>query len=115
MLTAGITLFEALKAYEQLKDQGILIRIIDLYSIKPLDKKTIRQAARQVGKLIVVEDHYPAGGIGEAVLSVLSDIEVKFVHLAVQKEPRSGQPDQLLDYENISASAIIKKVKSLIN
>ncbi len=114
VLTAGITLFEALKAYEQLKEQGILIRVIDLYSVKPLDKKTIRQAAEQVGKLIVVEDHYPAGGIGEAVLSALSGRQVEFAYLAVHKEPRSGQPQQLLDYENISASAIIKKVKSLI-
>ncbi len=113
VLTAGITLFEALQAYDVLKDQGIFIRVIDLYSVKPVDKKTIRQAVREVGKVLVVEDHYPAGGIGEAVLSALAGMPFTWQHLSVEREPHSGTPKQLLNYEKISSSSIINKVKLL--
>jgi len=80
---AGITLHEALAACEELKKQGILIRVIDLYSIKPIDKKTLARAAKETRAIIVVEDHYSEGGIGEAVRSAL---------------PRSNAPIISLDF-----------------
>ncbi|MFA6588593.1 MAG: transketolase [Patescibacteria group bacterium] len=113
IITAGITLHEALKAYSELQKQKINIRIIDLYSIKPIDVKTLRNAAKQTKNLIVVEDHVPEGGIGEAVKSAISGIDTKLIHLAVRKIPHSGKPEQLLDYEKISAKMIIRAVKKL--
>ncbi len=113
--SAGITLFEALKAYDELKKEGITIRIIDLYSIKPLDIKTLEKAGKETKAIITVEDHYEAGGIGEAVKSALSEIEAKVYSLAVRKMPRSGKPAELLDYEEISSVAIVKKVKDLLH
>ena len=114
IFTAGITLFEALDAYKKLKSQGVLVRVVDLYSIKPIDRKTIRQAVKEVGRILVVEDHYPAGGIGEAVLSAAAGLSFDWQHLSVEKEPHSGTPKELLDYEKISSSSIINKVKLLI-
>ena len=114
VVSAGITLHEALKAYEELKAEGIIIRVIDLYSIKPLDEKTLKKAGKETQALIVVEDHYEAGGIGEAVASALSEEAIPVYSLAVRKMPRSGKPLELLDYEDISARAIVKKVKTLL-
>ncbi len=111
VFAAGITLHNALKAYEDLKKNGISIAVVDLYSVKPLDTETIRQMADKTKKVIVVEDHYPAGGLGEAVLSILPR-DVNFIHLAVSKNPRSGKPEELLNYEEIDVAAIIKKVKN---
>ncbi len=101
---AGITLHEALKAYEELKGQGIHIRVIDLYSIKPLDLVTLRKALSDTKAIITVEDHYPAGGIGEAVKSEIGSDRV--YSLACRKSPKSGTPEELLDYEEISAKHI---------
>ena len=112
VIAAGATLHEALKAYAALKKEDILIRVIDLYSIKPIDAKTLQQAAKETPRLITVEDHYPEGGIGEAVRSGLGTVCVPLVSLAVRKKPKSGQPQQLLDFEEISAEAIIKAVKA---
>ncbi len=106
-----MTLHEALKAYDELKEEGIFIRVIDLYSIKPMDIKTLRQAAKETSCIITVEDHYPEGGIGEAVRSGLGTISVPLFSLAVQKKPKSGKPAELLDFEEISKDAIIKCVK----
>ena len=114
VICAGITLHEALKAYEELKKEKIFIRVIDLYSIKPLDKVTINQAARETKIIITVEDHFAEGGLGEAVLSVL-DEPCSFKILAVRKMPISGKPFELLDYEDISKDSIIFKVKNFIN
>lgn len=112
VVAAGITVFEALKAYEALKQEGIALRVIDLYSIKPLDGETLAEAARRTGVLITVEDHYAEGGLGEAVRTALNGVPVH--SLAVRRKPRSGKPEELLDYEEISKNAIIKKVKKLI-
>jgi transketolase len=114
VIGAGVTLFEALKAYDELKKEGINIRVIDLYSIKPLDIKTLKKSAKETRSIIVVEDHYEAGGIGEAVSSALAEEKASIHSLCVRKEPMSGKPEELMDYEEISAKAIIKKVKSLI-
>lgn len=114
VITAGITVFEALKAYETLKKEGIFIRVIDLYSIKPLDKKTINDAAAETKFIITVEDHYPEGGLGEAVLSELDSL-CKFKILAVRKTPLSGKPDELINYEEISSRSIIDTIKKALH
>lgn len=113
VVAAGITLHEALKAYEQLKKEGILIRVIDLYSIKPIDLNTLKTALKETKGIITVEDHHLEGGLGEAVASALSEQEGKVYCLGVTKIPRSGKPEELLEYEEISAEAIIKKVKGI--
>jgi transketolase len=114
VIAAGITLFEALNAYEELKKSDILIRVIDLYCIKPIDKKALKEALGTTRYIITVEDHYAEGGIGEAVRSALSDHGVPIYSLAVRKMPKSGKPEELLDYEEISKDAIIKKIKELV-
>jgi len=114
VIAAGITLHEALHAYEELKKEGIPIRIIDLYSIKPIDRKNLEEAARETRAIITVEDHFVEGGIGEAVRSALAELAVPVHTLAVRKMPKSGKPAELLDYEEISRGAIIGKVKKLI-
>jgi transketolase len=111
---AGVTLHEALAAYEELKKEGIGIRVIDLYSIKPVDTATLRKAGGVTNAIIVVEDHHPEGGIGEAVRSALADYDIPVHSLAVTKIPRSGKPAELLDFEEISGNAIVTKVKELI-
>lgn len=110
---AGVTLHEALKAYEKLKKENILVRVIDVYSIKPIDKDSIRKAQKETKAILTVEDHYAGGGIGETVKSVASEKSPVYI-LAVRKMPRSGKPYELLNYEEISYEAIIKKVKEII-
>lgn len=116
VIAAGVTLNEALTAATELSKQGINIRVLDLFTIKPLDKKAIIENAKEVGgTIITVEDHYPQGGIGEAVLSEVAEergITVKV--MAVLNVPRSGSPNALLDYYGISAKHIVKTVKDLI-
>lgn len=110
IVAAGITVFEALKAYQTLQKQGRSVRVIDLYSIKPIDVATLREAAAQTRALITVEDHYEAGGIGEAVRSALAGTPAVIRSLAVCKKSRSGTPDQLLAHHGIDAQAIIRAV-----
>ncbi|HEX9022143.1 MAG TPA: transketolase [Nitrospirota bacterium] len=113
VVAAGITVHEALKAYEELKKEGILIRVIDLYSVKPPDKATLIKAADETGAVVTVEDHYAEGGVGETVMSALAANAVPVHSLAVRTIPRSGKPDELLDFEGISSKAIVQKVKEL--
>ena len=113
IVAAGITLHEALKAYDELKKEDIYIRVIDLYSIKPIDQAALHKAAEETGVLITVEDHFSEGGLGEAVRSALPHVAP--IHsLAVKKMPRSGKPSELLDHEEISAAAIISKVRDIL-
>jgi len=114
VIGAGVTLYEALEAYESLKKEGILIRIVDLYSIKPVDETTLREAASATKSIITVEDHYPEGGIGEAVKSALATSAVPIYSLSVTKKPKSGKPQELLDYEEISRKSIVSKIRELI-
>ncbi len=114
VIAAGITLHEALSAYEELKNEGIFIRVIDLYSIKPMDKATVNEAAYATQAIVTVEDHFAEGGLGEAVRSIIGSITVPVYSLAVRKMPMSGKPGELLDYEEISMNSITKKVKELI-
>lgn len=115
LVTAGITLFEALEAYEDLLMENVAIRVIDLYSIKPLDQAGLVQAARETGLVLTVEDHYPEGGLGEAVRSALAGVPVPVYSLAVSQKPKSGSPQELLDYEGISRRAIAAKVRELLD
>ena len=112
VVSAGVTLYEALKAQKQLAQEGIAVRVIDCYSIKPIDKKTLLKAAEETKAMIVVEDHYAQGGLGEAVWSVVTP--QKRVHLSVNNTPRSGKSAELLAYETIDAAAIVKSVKELL-
>ncbi len=114
LVSAGITLFEALQAYEELKKEGLLLRIIDLYSIKPLDSATLKEAARETRCIITVEDHHAEGGLGEAVRSAFDGEKIAIHSLAVRSMPKSGTPAELLAYEQISKEAIIKKVRELL-
>jgi transketolase len=114
VITAGVTVFEALAAYQELRKEGIHLRVIDLYSIKPLDLAAVRDAARATKNLITVEDHYPEGGLGEAVLSALASSPTPVHSLAVRRKPKSGKPAELLDFEEISARAIVSKVKEFL-
>jgi transketolase len=113
IVTAGITVHEALKAYDELRRQGIFIRVIDLYSIKPIDVATLQKAAAETKAIITVEDHYPQGGLGEAVLSALRHAKAHVVKLTVTKMPKSGKPSESLEYEGISTKAIIQQVLRL--
>ena len=101
------------KVVSFLKKDDINIRIIDTYCIKPIDEETIRDASLNTKAIITVEDHFPEGGLGEAVSSI-ENIGCPVYILAVRNMPRSGKPEQLLDYESISKEAIIKKVSEII-
>jgi len=116
IIAAGITLHESLRAYEQLKSEGILVRVIDAYSVKPIDKEVLRQAAQATGgRLVVVEDHWSEGGIGDAVLDAFVGVMEKIptvVKLAVRSIPTSGTPAQLLSAAGIDAEHIARAVRA---
>ena len=113
---AGVTLFEALKAADALAKDGIAIRVVDLFSVRPVDKRTLVACARATGGLVVtVEDHFATGGVGDAVLGALAEEPgVKVRKLAVKEIARSGPPDVLLDKYGISARHVVKAVKALL-
>lgn len=112
---AGITVFEALKAYEELREEGIAVCVIDAYSVQPLDVETLlKEAERAGGRMVVVEDHYPAGGLGEAIAAALAG-RVNLIHLAVSGIPRSAKPHELMEHYGISASHIKKAVTKLLS
>lgn len=112
LVAAGITVYEALAAYDELAQQGVNVRVIDAYSVKPLDTAALARAARETDALVVIEDHWLDGGIGDAVGSVVGQLAP--VHrLAVTGEPRSGKPEELLERHGISRSAIVRKVREL--
>ena len=111
VIAAGITLHEALKAYDELQLKGINIRVIDLYSVKPLDLEVLKKANSETNQIIVVEDHYREGGIYEAICG--SQTITKLIHsLCVTKMSCSGTPEELLRLMEIDAEAIVEKVLS---
>jgi transketolase len=110
----GITVHEALQAAEALAADGIEARVIDAYSVKPIDAETLAAAAAETGHLIVAEDHWPEGGLGEAVLAALAGTSFAFTHLAVREMPRSGKPAELLAAYGIDAAAIAAAAKAVV-
>ena len=112
VVAAGITLHEALKAAATLESEGIKIRIIDVYSVKPIDRTTLLQSAKATnGRMIVVEDHYAEGGLGDAVLDAVGN-NANVVKLAVREIPRSGPPEALIDKYGISSRHICDAVRN---
>jgi transketolase len=115
IVAAGVTLYESLKAAEALKTEGIGVTVIDAYSIKPLGKDIIKQAAQKTSNLVLtVEDHYAEGGLGDAVAGELSGEGIRVHKMAITEVPHSGKPEELLARYGIDSTAIIKKAKSLI-
>jgi len=115
VVAAGITLYEALKAADTLKEKGISITVIDAYSVKPLGADVIRAAAQKTNnQVLTVEDHYPEGGLGDAVAGELSSAGIKVHKLAVFELPRSGKPEELVARYGLDAASITSKVWSLV-
>jgi transketolase len=115
VIGAGVTVFEALKAYDKLKAEGTSIRVIDLYSLAPVDAAGLTAAARATGgRLITVEDHYPSGGVGDAVAEAVAGAGFTVHRLAVREIPRSGKPDELLERYGISSAHIVSAVRAVL-
>ncbi|MFG2832483.1 transketolase [Streptomyces sp. NPDC048434] len=116
LIGAGVTLHECLLAADQLASDNISARVIDLYSVKPVDADTLARAARDTHALVIVEDHHPEGGLGEAVLSALAERRQApaIAHLAVRNLPVSGTPTELLDAAGISHPHIARTARDLI-
>jgi transketolase len=112
----GITVHEALEAAGTLEEDGISARVIDAYSIKPIDADALQAAAEATGAIVTVEDHYPEGGLGDAVLAALAekDEHPRLLKLAVRELPRSGKPDELLHAYGIDAESIAAAVRQLV-
>ncbi len=117
LVGAGVTLHNCVAAADQLSSDGIAARVVDLYSVKPIDTETLVAAAAATGdRLVVVEDHYPAGGIGSAVLEALNDAghPARIVHLAVRGLPGSGTPEELMDAAGISAGRVAQAAREVL-
>ena len=119
VVASGITVHNAIEAAEKLEEDGVAVRIIDAYSIKPLDADTLREAAQATGgRLVVVEDHWPEGGLGEAVMHELAEDDgtegLKYRHLAVNFMPHSGGTEELMNEAGIGADGIAEAVRSLL-
>ena len=118
LIGAGVTLHNCLAAADQLAGDGIRVRIVDLYLVKPIDTQTLLQAAAATGdRVVVAEDHYPAGGIGSAVLDAFNDAghPVRLSHLAVRDLPGSGTPAELMATAGISADQIAQAARDLLS
>ncbi|MBI5672473.1 MAG: transketolase [Nitrospirae bacterium] len=115
IVAAGVTLFEALKAHDQLKAAGIAVRVIDLYSIAPIDRTTLVESGRATQhRILTVEDHYAHGGLGDAVLSAVSTEGIAVHKLAVREIPHSGKPEELVDHYGIGVRSIVEATKQII-
>ncbi|HET7928440.1 MAG TPA: transketolase [Actinomycetota bacterium] len=117
LVGAGITVHEALGAARSLEADGISARVVDCYTIKPIDAQTLRAAASETGLLITIEDHWIEGGLGDAVLAALADggaLSGRVEKVAVTQMPGSGTPEELRDWAGISASAIADRVRTLL-
>ena len=112
VVAAGVTVYEARKAYRMLQEEGIAVRVIDAYSVQPIDAPTLVRAGLQTGRrIITVEDHYAAGGLGDAVSDAVAEHGVTVCRLAVREAPRSGKPGELLERYGISAACIAAAVR----
>ena len=112
VIGAGITLFEALKAYDLLRVEGVAIRVVDAYSVQPIDADTMQRCARESARLITVEDHYDVGGLGDAVARAVAPLGALVTRLAVREIPHSGTPDELVHYYGLSAQKIADAVRA---
>jgi transketolase len=115
LLAAGVTVHEALAAADILAAAGVRARVIDLYSVKPVDTSAVVQAARDTGNLIVAEDHWAQGGLGDAVLQTLADADsdARVRRLAVHTMPTSGRPEELLWRAGIDRTWIATAAREL--
>jgi transketolase len=114
LVGAGITVHECIGAAELLADDGIIVRVIDCYSVKPLDAETVNAALRDTGMVVVVEDHWIEGGLGDAVLDAIAaagELRGRVVKIAVTGMPGSGSPEELRDQAGISAQKIAERVR----
>ena len=116
IVACGITVDEADRAAEALEGEGIRARVIDCYSIKPIDAETLRAAARDCAAIVTVEDHWPEGGLGDAVLEALADADDRppVTKLAVREMPVSGTPEELLHAAGIDAESIVAAARSVV-
>lgn len=115
IVAAGVTLFEALKAYDKLKASGISVRIIDLYSLVPIDRATLLESGSATqGRILTVEDHYAHGGLGDAVSAAVGAEGIRVHMLAVRAIPHSGKPDELIDHYGIGARSIVEAAQHII-
>jgi transketolase len=116
IVATGITVHQALEAAETLAGEDIGARVIDAYSIKPIDAVTLQTAAEETGRIVTVEDHYPEGGLGDAVLAALAEVHAQahVVKLAVAEMPRSGKPAELLRAYGIDADGIAATARQLV-
>jgi transketolase len=117
LVGAGITVHESLKAADALAAEGIEARVVDCYSVQPIDTATLRTALAETGLIVTVEDHWPAGGIGDAVLAALAgegELSGRVVKIAVTEMAGSGSPEELRGWAGISAARIADRVRSLL-
>lgn len=115
IVAAGVTVHEALRAAEALRERGVAVRVIDLFSIQPVDRQELIQSAREAGGIVItVEDHYEHGGIGDVVCCALGQQRVRLLKLAVRGIPRSGKPDELMERFGISSGKIVAAVRSIL-
>jgi len=115
VVAAGVTVFEALAAHDALLKVGVHLRVIDAYSVQPIDAEAMVQAGEATGsRLITVEDHYAAGGLGDAVSDAVASHGITVTRLAVRAVPRSGKGDQLLDRFGISSTQIVAAVQAQV-
>jgi transketolase len=117
LVGAGVTLFESLKAADVLARDGISVRVIDAYSIKPIDAATLRRALAETGLIVTVEDHWIEGGLGDAVLAALASegaLSGRVAKIGVTEMPGSGSPEELREWAGISAGKIVDAVNVLL-
>lgn len=117
LVGAGVTLHQARKAADLLAEEGVRARVVDCYSVKPVDKETLHTAASETAGLVTVEDHWPEGGLGDAVLSALAETDARTTvrKLAVQGMPGSGKPHELLHAAGIDAEAIVEAARNIVH
>ncbi len=115
VIACGITVDEAVKAAETLEGD-VAVRVLDCYSVKPIDAEAVQAAARECGAIVTVEDHWPEGGLGDAVLEALAEADdrPRVTKLAVREMPGSGTPEELLREAGIDAEAIAAAARAVV-
>jgi transketolase len=114
IVSGGPTLFEALKVHERLASEGVHVRVVDIFSVKPIDKETLIKCAKETGIIYVVEDQYAEGGIADSVSSALRLDNCKIYQRAVTEVPRSGTPEELYQKFGLSADKQYEEVRNIL-